>query len=75
LGHLRDAEASAREASVLARQRYQDGVSDFLTVLDAERTLLSTQEQHVLSQVSAATALVGVYKSFGGGWSVAPTGQ
>jgi multidrug efflux system outer membrane protein len=76
LGHLRDAEASAREASVLARQRYQDGVSDFLTVLDAERTLLSTQEQHVLSQVSAATALVGVYKSFGGGWEpVAPAGK
>jgi outer membrane protein TolC len=43
-------------------------VSDFLTVLDAERTLLSSQEQHVLSQVSAATALVSVYKSMGGGW-------
>lgn len=68
LGHLRDAEAAAREAAGLARKRYQDGVSDFLTVLDSERTLLSTQEQHVLSQVNAATALVTVYKSLGGGW-------
>lgn len=76
LGHLRDAEAAAREAALLARKRYQDGVSDFLTVLDAERTLLSSQEQHVLSQVSAATALVSVYKSMGGGWeSVAPAGK
>ncbi|HEY1173516.1 MAG TPA: efflux transporter outer membrane subunit [Verrucomicrobiae bacterium] len=68
LGHLRDAEEAAREAAGLARKRYQDGVSDFLTVLDAERTLLSTQEQHVVSQVNAATALVSVYKSLGGGW-------
>lgn len=75
LGHLRDAEASAREAALLARKRYQDGVSDFLTVLDAERTLLNSQEQHVLSQVSTVTALVGVYKSLSGGWPVAPAGQ
>jgi len=68
LGHLSDAEASAKEAADLARQRYHDGVSDFLTVLDAERTLLNTQEQQVLSRVSAVTALVGVYKSLGGGW-------
>jgi multidrug efflux system outer membrane protein len=67
-GHLSDAEASAKEAADLARQRYQDGVSDFLTVLDAERTLLNTQEQQVLSRVSAVTALVSVYKSLGGGW-------
>lgn len=68
LGYLRDAEAAAREAASLARKRYQDGVSDFLTVLDAERTLLNSQEQHVLSQVSTVTALVSVYKSLGGGW-------
>ena len=68
LGHLRDAEAAAKEAADLARKRYQDGISDFLTVLDAERTLLNTQEQEVLSRVSTVTALVGVYKALGGGW-------
>ncbi|MBV9248923.1 MAG: efflux transporter outer membrane subunit, partial [Acetobacteraceae bacterium] len=34
-----------RRALSLARSRYQQGVADFLQVLDAERNLLSTQQQ------------------------------
>jgi multidrug efflux system outer membrane protein len=36
-------------------------------VLDAERTLLSLQEQLVTSETRAATSLVAVYKALGGG--------
>ena len=72
LGHLRAAEQSAVEAVTLARQRYRDGVADFISVLDAERTLLSLQEQRVTSETQAATRLVAVYKALGG---VGPTGE
>jgi hypothetical protein len=43
------------------------GVADFLTVLDAERTLLSAQDQLADSDSRTATALVAVYKTLGGG--------
>jgi hypothetical protein len=43
------------------------GVADFLTVLDAERTLLSAQDQLADSDSRTATALVAVYKALGGG--------
>jgi multidrug efflux system outer membrane protein len=42
-------------------------VADFISVLDAERTLLSLQEQRVTSETQAATRLVAVYKALGGG--------
>ena len=67
LGFLREAERAAAEAVELARQRYRDGVADFLSVLDAERTLLDLQEQLVQSETRTATSLVAVYKSLGGG--------
>ena len=66
LAYLREAERAAAEAVALARQRYRDGVSDFLGVLDAERTLLSLQEQLVTSETFTATSLVRLYKSLGG---------
>jgi outer membrane protein, multidrug efflux system len=56
----------------LARQRYQFGVADFLTVLDAEPTLLEVQDRLADSETLTATALVAVYKALGGGWEMAP---
>ena len=48
------------------------GVADVLTVLDAERTLLSAQHQLADRDTRTATALVAVYKTLGGGWDIAP---
>lgn len=67
LGYLRESERAGAEAVELARQRYRDGVADFLSVLDAERTLLSLQEQLVTSETRSTTSLVAVYKALGGG--------
>jgi multidrug efflux system outer membrane protein len=47
-------------------------VTDFLTVLDAERTLLAAQDLLADSETLTATALVAVYKALGGGWEIAP---
>jgi len=68
--HLRASAQAAEEAVTLANQHYQAGVTDFLTVLDAQRTLLSIQEQLAQSETRTATALVAVYKALGGGWEI-----
>ncbi len=65
--------ASARageQAVSLARSRYQGGIADFLTVLDAERTQLGVEDQLAQSETDTATSLVAVYKALGGGWEM-----
>ena len=47
-------------------------MTDFLTVLDAQRTLLSIQEELAQSETRTATTLVAVYKALGGGWEIEP---
>jgi outer membrane protein, multidrug efflux system len=47
-------------------------VTDFLTVVDAERTLLEAQDRLAESETLTATALVAVYKALGGGWEIVP---
>jgi len=52
----------------LAQVQYQNGLVDYLTVIDAERTLLANQlslAQAVDSQTSASIHLI---KALGGGW-------
>jgi NodT family efflux transporter outer membrane factor (OMF) lipoprotein len=55
-------------ALVLAQSRYQQGVSDFLQVLDAQRSLLATQQQLANSTATVSSNLVALYKALGGGW-------
>jgi multidrug efflux pump len=69
---LRASAQASEKAQRLALQRYQFGVADFLTVLDAERTLLEAQALLADSETLTATALVAVYKALGGGWEIAP---
>jgi multidrug efflux system outer membrane protein len=46
--------------------RYENGASDFLQVLDAERTLLESEDRLARSRTEAATSLIAVYKALGG---------
>jgi NodT family efflux transporter outer membrane factor (OMF) lipoprotein len=57
-----------QHALTLAQSRYQQGVADFLTVLDAERSLLQTQQQLADSTTTVSSNLVALYKALGGGW-------
>ena len=63
---------SAANASVkaeeLAQLRFNEGVSDFLTVLDNEQRLLEDQDRLAQSETATATALAALYKALGGGW-------
>jgi outer membrane protein, multidrug efflux system len=65
------ADDAATNAAMLARSQYQAGLIDFQTVLDSERSLLSTQDSRASARASRATSLVQLYKALGGGWDVA----
>ena len=70
--HLARAAEASRSAADLATQRFEGGVSDFLTALDAYRTSLEAEDQLAVSRMRTATALVAIYKALGGGWEIAP---
>jgi multidrug efflux system outer membrane protein len=72
LVHDEAAVRASNTAAGLARVRYENGASDFLQVLTAERTLLETEDRLARSRAEAATSLIAVYKSLGGGWEAAP---
>ena len=78
-------EAQAREREVAdavtqnevalraARQRYAEGVVDFLDVNTAQAQLLQSQNDLASSRTQTATGLVTLYRALGGGWEIAET--
>ena len=63
---LRAGAAAAAEAARLARLRYEVGAGDYLALLDAERTQLDLEDQHVQAATGRATALAALYKALAG---------
>lgn len=72
LVHDEAAVRASNTAAGLARTRYENGASDFLAVLDAERIQLQSEDRLARSRTEAATSLIAVYKSLGGGWESGP---
>ena len=66
---LQDAVQSAQNAEDLARNQYAAGLIDFVTVLDTQRSLLSLQQQLIVSEAAVTSNLARLYKALGGGWS------
>jgi outer membrane protein, multidrug efflux system len=64
---------SARNAARLSRTRYDGGVTDYLEVLDSERSLFSAELEESSSQRLALNAIIQLYKSLGGGWMTPTT--
>jgi multidrug efflux system outer membrane protein len=52
----------------LALMRYDEGVTSYLEVLDAERSLFNAELAHTASQNAVFRSLINIYKSMGGGW-------
>jgi outer membrane protein TolC len=65
-------EHSSRDALQLARVRYEQGLTDFLVQLDAERTWLQARRDEVQSASQLALALVAVTKALGGAGPLEP---
>ena len=67
---LEDAVKSSQESLRLANQLYANGLSDFINVLDAERSLYQAQDALAQSDRSVSTDVIALYKSLGGGWDI-----
>ncbi|HVE39802.1 MAG TPA: efflux transporter outer membrane subunit [Planctomycetota bacterium] len=65
---LSDSVTANLKAVELANQRYGQGFVDFLSVLDAQRSLYASQDALVRSQRRISEYLVALYKALGGGW-------
>ena len=60
--------AAARDATQLARVRYQGGATSYLEVLTTDSNLFSAQLNLVNTQEGEALSLVQLYSALGGGW-------
>ena len=75
--HLRADEATAQSAAVAAAQKYRDlaqrqfdaGTTNYLTVIDADRSLLTTQLSDVQIRSQRLISTVLLIKALGGGWN------
>ncbi len=56
----------------LADQQYRAGASDYLNVIAAQTTLLSSQNGIAQANGRIETSLVTLYRALGGGWQVIP---
>jgi len=56
----------------LAKARYENGYSDYLEVLDTERSLFSAQLQLASARGDYQRALVNLYRALGGDWTSVP---
>ena len=63
---LAAAAQAARNAALLARQRYDSGLVDFRTVLDAERSALTLDDSVAAQQLESLKTVVRLYKALGG---------
>ncbi len=67
---LTESAASAKRSMDLAIVQYQDGITDFTTVLTAQQQLLQQQNNLAATEGDISLNLVSVYRSLGGGWQI-----
>jgi len=68
---LRDAVDASLRAVDLVRTRYLTGLTDFLNVLDSQRTLFVLEDRLAALDGVVVQDLVLLYRALGGGWEVA----
>jgi multidrug efflux system outer membrane protein len=69
---LGDAVAADHKAVDLSLRLFQEGQTDFLSVLTAQRTLYTDDSAFTQSRENLGTDLIALYKALGGGWEVTP---
>lgn len=70
---LRAAETSAKRTVQLAQDLYRGGLTNFQSVLDAERQLLQIQDTRASVEAQVVVELIRLYKALGGGFSLDAT--
>ena len=59
---------AANNTAILARTQYRSGLTDFQTLLEAERSLVSARDGLAGTSGDETLALVQLYRALGGGW-------
>jgi len=65
---LEAAVQAARKAAEQSGFKYQTGLTDFDSVLEAQRSLLTFQDELAQSDGTVVSNLIRLYKALGGGW-------
>lgn len=68
LAAQRELTQAAQKSFMLSELRYRQGVDSYLILLDAQRTLYSSQQTLINTQLAQMNNLVSLYKALGGGW-------
>jgi len=61
--------AEAEQAELLAQKKYAAGLTDFTTVLESQRTILSFRSDLAQSRGAMVANLILLYRALGGGWA------
>ncbi|WP_157267307.1 efflux transporter outer membrane subunit [Azohydromonas aeria] len=69
LAAQRALEDAAARAQFLSQARFERGVDDFLSVLDAQRSLYAAQQGRLTTALAQQVNAVTLYKALGGGWA------
>jgi multidrug efflux system outer membrane protein len=70
--HLRREVEAAGEAFAISQLQYRQGAADLLTVLQAQQTLFSAEDQLAQTVLDHRQAAVHLYEALGGGWVESP---
>lgn len=62
--------SALQEYLLLASKRHEGGYSNYIDVLDAERSLYAAEIKQAQTQTDVYLALIAIYKAMGGGWLV-----
>ena len=68
--NLRDSVTAATGALNLAFTQYQEGLTDFTTVLTAEQNLLDAENNLAVAIGATSSGVVQIYRALGGGWEI-----
>lgn len=68
LNDLEAAASAAEQALVLAQLRFDEGLDDFLDVIDAQRTRLDAQDRLEINRLATTRQAISTYRALGGIW-------
>lgn len=67
---LQEQVRQAQRSFYLAQEKYTRGLTNFLDVLDAQRSLLAAQNSLIESKANLSIDVIALYKAVGGGWEL-----
>ncbi len=70
--HLGREVEAAREAFKISQLQYRQGVTDLLTVLQAQQTLFAAEDQLAQTTLAHMQGVIHLFEALGGGWMESP---